>query len=75
MDLASIEPILIVPPAADRVQAVVASLRIRAASPDVFEDDGALEVERWQPARDGRGFEQAPEGARPLSGAREFACM
>lgn len=32
----------------------------------VFEDAGALEVERWQRARDGRGFEQSPEGAVPL---------
>jgi len=38
----------------------------------VFEDAGALEVERWQRARDGRGFEQSPEGASPLDGPHEI---
>jgi hypothetical protein len=38
----------------------------------VFEDQGALEVEPWQPARDGRGFEQTPAGARPLSANDEL---
>lgn len=38
----------------------------------VFEDNGAFEVERWQHARDGRGLEQAPEGARLLNDINEM---
>lgn len=38
----------------------------------VFEDAGTLDIERWQPARDGRGYEPAPGGTlqqRGLAGA------
>ena len=38
----------------------------------VFEDAGSLEVEPWRPASDGRGFEQAPEGAKPISDPSEI---
>lgn len=34
----------------------------------VFEDGGTFDVERWQPARDGRGYEPAPVGATRLRG-------
>ncbi len=34
----------------------------------VFEDAGTFDVERWQPARDGRGYEPAPGGATQLRG-------
>ncbi|MEW8508358.1 MAG: hypothetical protein AB2598_16815 [Candidatus Thiodiazotropha sp.] len=99
------EPILVVPPIADEVQAAVsASIKVSLASPYVeqrpkgwkspllkrfgirkekdfnegaqmclvLEDKGKLEVERWVPRRDGRGFEQAPEGARPLRNEQEL---
>ncbi|MGM1053977.1 MAG: hypothetical protein ACQEXO_16560 [Pseudomonadota bacterium] len=34
----------------------------------VFEDAGIFDVEHWQPARDGRGYEPAPGGATQLRG-------